>query len=83
MSFKVFLVTWGFSQCKNSQVQPAEAITSARGPVARESEAHLQLAMPTLLKPRGQLLVAQAAQEVQGVDSYFLWETSQRPGAGV
>lgn len=45
--------------------------------------AYLQLVVPTLLKPRGQLLVAQAAQDVQEVCRSSLCEISHRPGGGV
>lgn len=44
---------------------------------------YLQLVLPTLLKPWGQLLVLQAAKEVQEVYKSCLCEISHRPGGEV
>lgn len=76
--FNVKNVPWFKEGWKNWSSQQKQTTALARNPGA-----HRQLAVPTLLKPWGQLLLAQAAQEVQGVYLLSLWEISQRPGAGV
>lgn len=76
--FNVKNVPWFKEGWKNWSSQQKQTTALARNPGA-----HRQLAVPTLLKPWGQLLLAQAAKEVQGVYLLSLWEISQRPGAGV